>query len=178
MSNPTPMSFDDAVAAVTRFSALFEGVKIIASQVKDDQLREQLIREAEERKAKIDADTEAARTVLASTNADIADAKNKLKEAQGKAFDVTSAADARARSLVADANARAASILDKAKADADSLLAGARADLAAKRDEIERLLAEIAAHEAELAGKKADKDALDKSIADARALIATMMGAK
>lgn len=172
------MSLDDAIAATQRFAALFEAVQVIAEQIKEVRLLEQLTREATAQRDAMASEVEAGKSALASINADVEAAKKKHKEAQSKAFDTAAAADAKARSILADADARANVIINKAKADADNLLAGARADLAAKRDELDGLLKEIGDHELELAGKRADKDALDRSITEARALIATMMGAK
>lgn len=177
MTSPTKMSFDDAVAAVTRFSALFEGVKIIAAQVKDDDLREQVIREAEARKAAVDQAIDKANAALKGVEASINVANVNLAEAERRAAEVVSIAEAKSKSLLAEAQSKASKLVADAQRDADVALSEASKAAGEKQRQIDALAKEIDRLDQSLEGKRGDLSAIERKISDARALLANFMGA-
>lgn len=172
------MSIDDAVAATQRFASLFEAVQVIAGQIKDARLVEQLTREASDARDAMLKELETAKGDLAAVKASILDAQRILKQVQQKADATFQAAQDKAKSVMADADARAAVAISKAKADSDNIFTQARNDLNAMKADIEALAKQKADLVSEIQDRSGELVEVRKSIADARALLANFMGAK
>jgi hypothetical protein len=170
------MTLNDAVAALKAHARQLEAVQVIASAISDVAAIDQLTDEAEQRRAKRQAEVDAAGVRLGEVEAKIALAETALGVAKAKASEIVETAKAKAASLVEAAKADAVAAAEKAgaAARADAEKWGAAANEASKN--AGAMLNAVAEANDVLAAKKAELADIEDRIAKARALLAGFMG--